>query len=236
MKLPPFNMRHASALKEKIRRLPGQKLPLLTPRVSRTNDVSRDGQQSSAARRASVLVPLCNRNGVPSVLFTLRTQRVGSHKGQVSFPGGHQEDNETAEEAAIREMREELFSANANKHNISSEDSRVFIIGECETIEAITGTLVSPVVGFMEKDVDDLSVFTKDENEVEEIFTRPISDLVTPTNRSLLKYDFKGKTMELPQWGAPGDRHHIWGLTACIMDTVLRSLIVPMLEKSTIKT
>jgi hypothetical protein len=40
-------------------------------------------------RRAAVLVPLCNVNNQHSVLFTLRSLLVGTHKGQVSFPGGH---------------------------------------------------------------------------------------------------------------------------------------------------
>ncbi len=42
------------------------------------------------------------------MLFTLRTGNVGTHKHQVSFPGGHIDGAETAEEAAVRECNEEL--------------------------------------------------------------------------------------------------------------------------------
>jgi 8-oxo-dGTP pyrophosphatase MutT (NUDIX family) len=37
--------------------------------------------------RAAVLVPLVDR-GEPYLLFTKRTETVGSHRGQISFPGG----------------------------------------------------------------------------------------------------------------------------------------------------
>src|SRR5438445_7283412 len=37
--------------------------------------------------RAAVLVPLVERGG-PHVIFAKRTDRVGTHRGQISFPGG----------------------------------------------------------------------------------------------------------------------------------------------------
>ncbi|CAN0525287.1 unnamed protein product, partial [Ectocarpus sp. 8 AP-2014] len=50
----------------------------------------------------------CNRDGVASLLFTVRSGKVSTHKGQVSFPGGHSEPGEDAVEAALRETREEI--------------------------------------------------------------------------------------------------------------------------------
>src|SRR2546426_2877057 len=37
--------------------------------------------------RAAVLVPLVERGG-PHLIFAKRTDRVGTHRGQISFPGG----------------------------------------------------------------------------------------------------------------------------------------------------
>ena len=43
------------------------------------------------------------------MLFTRRTDRVQSHKGQVSFPGGASDEGETTpEQTALREAEEEI--------------------------------------------------------------------------------------------------------------------------------
>lgn len=45
-----------------------------------------------ANRRASVVIPLCNANGVSSILFEKRSNFVSTHKNQVCFPGGMVDD------------------------------------------------------------------------------------------------------------------------------------------------
>lgn len=45
-----------------------------------------------ANRRASVVIPLCNANGVSSILFEKRSNFVSTHKSQVCFPGGMVDD------------------------------------------------------------------------------------------------------------------------------------------------
>jgi hypothetical protein len=59
---------------------------------------STDGyaqNNASAHRYAAVLVPLLQQDNEWHLLYTRRTERVESHKGQVSFPGGAWEDGET---------------------------------------------------------------------------------------------------------------------------------------------
>lgn len=58
---------------------------------TRLNMKPKPGATGRSARRAAVLVPLCNVAGKASLLYTVRSDKVGSHKGQVSFPGGHLE-------------------------------------------------------------------------------------------------------------------------------------------------
>ena len=41
-----------------------------------------------ASRRASVVIPLCNVNGISSILFEKRSSVVRTHKNEVCFPGG----------------------------------------------------------------------------------------------------------------------------------------------------
>ncbi len=67
-------------------------------------------------RQGAVLLPLVSAKGAPlprtfgesSILFTLRTETVATHKGEVSFPGGRIEEGESPEQAALRETAEEL--------------------------------------------------------------------------------------------------------------------------------
>lgn len=130
MKLPPFNNRYVAALRETVLRLPEGKVLLHKSAVKSYAAM----EKNPSVRRASVFVPLCNRHGVPSVLLTVRTSTVGSHKGHVSFPGGHRDGGETAQEAALRETREELFGLE------STLDMALVasVIGECQTIPALT--------------------------------------------------------------------------------------------------
>src|SRR5262249_45892861 len=58
--------------------------------------------------RAAVLVPIIDRRE-PSLLFAKRTERVGHHKGQISFPGGVvRPEDPSLLDAALRECDEEI--------------------------------------------------------------------------------------------------------------------------------
>ncbi|KAI6653280.1 Nucleoside diphosphate-linked moiety X motif 8, mitochondrial [Oopsacas minuta] len=62
-----------------------------------------------AMNRSAVLVPICSYRGKLSLLFTIRNVNLSSHKGQVSFPGGHESPgDEYPIGTAIRETREEI--------------------------------------------------------------------------------------------------------------------------------
>ena len=61
-------------------------------------------------RRAGVLVPLFVRDGALWVLLTRRTESVEHHRGQISFPGGAEEEDDeiAATRTALRETEEEI--------------------------------------------------------------------------------------------------------------------------------
>ena len=170
---------------------------------------------------ASVLVPLCNVNGIASVLFTVRTQKVGTHKGQVSFPGGHTDNKETARETALRETIEELGPGIGN----------IEIIGECAPLPSITGTLVTPVIGLIEQDLGDLSMLTPSVNEVDKVFVRSIEELISPGYLQHQTSERLGTVWNMPVFGANKGDEKIWGLTAFILECVLDKLIVPVLSR-----
>ena len=59
-------------------------------------------------RFTAVLIPLVEIDGMIHVVFEIRGEGI-AQAGEVSFPGGHVEQGETAEHAAIRETCEELL-------------------------------------------------------------------------------------------------------------------------------
>ena len=60
-------------------------------------------------RHAAVTVTLLpGDSGVPAFVLTRRASRLSSHKGQWALPGGRVEPGETAEQAALRELEEEV--------------------------------------------------------------------------------------------------------------------------------
>jgi 8-oxo-dGTP pyrophosphatase MutT (NUDIX family) len=128
-----------------------------------------------AKRRAAVLVPFCFKEGKPAVLFTVRSQLVSTHKGHVSFPGGHCDEGEAAPRTAVRETIEELGESIGQIH----------LIARCTAIPAVTGTAVQPIIGLLEKDVgsEPHVHFQLSELEVDRCFALTIDDLYNPNLR-----------------------------------------------------
>ena len=60
------------------------------------------------AKQASVSIILFEKNNQLFFLLTKRTENVEYHKGQVSLPGGAIDKNETAQNASLRETKEEI--------------------------------------------------------------------------------------------------------------------------------
>lgn len=163
-------------------------------------------------KRAAVLVPLCIVDGQPAVLFTKRTETVGTHKGQVSFPGGRVDpDDVDAVDTALRELHEEVGIAR----------DRVRVLGQLHEVMAITGVGVTPVVGFVGPlRIEDLQMSAA---EIDVGFTLRLDQLVDPLHRT---------AQTLGRHTAPlftAGPHPVWGLTAWILDEVLRvGLALPL--------
>ena len=176
-------------------------------------------------KKAAVFIPITNYCGEPAIIFTLRSNSVGTHKGQVSFPGGHLEKHESPIDAALREPNEEL----------GIDIDSLECLEVCQTIPAITGTAVTPVIGhvYINFDLDYGSKLQVNENEVERVFFRTIKELLLDRTTETLSRD--GITMDFPVFGAnhKNKEEKIWGLTAFILGAVIDKVLMPSFIKPT---
>jgi hypothetical protein len=62
------------------------------------------------SKRAGVVLPLCNVDGVPCILFEKRSPHLRAHADEVCLPGGMVSDNEDKSivQTCLREMEEEI--------------------------------------------------------------------------------------------------------------------------------
>ena len=150
-------------------------------------------------RAASVLVPVMRRPAGLQVLLTRRSEKLRSHKGQISFPGGgREEDDETAAAAATREAFEEA----------GIPPAAVEVIGYLDDYPTITRYLVTPVVGM----VEDLAEVKPCAREVAEIFEVPLEFVIAPA--SFERKFFTRDGINVPFFELNWRDYRIWGATA----------------------
>jgi 8-oxo-dGTP pyrophosphatase MutT (NUDIX family) len=155
----------------------------------------------SATKPAAVLVPIVDRDE-PTVLFTIRTQELANHAGQVAFPGGKIDpDDETPVAAALREAREEIGLAPV----------LVEPLGYLDLYLTFTGFRILPTVARIKPDF----TLALNPREVTESFEVPLRFLMTPENHQRRSRDWKGVTREY--YAMPFENRYIWGVTAGIL-------------------
>jgi 8-oxo-dGTP pyrophosphatase MutT (NUDIX family) len=155
----------------------------------------------------AVLIPLVPiaavTNGAPAdddfdVVYTLRSEDLPSHKGQVAFPGGKRDGCEGSLETALRESAEEIGIVPAD----------VRIVGALDDVSTMAGRFViTPWVGLLPASC----TFRAEPGEVADIFNVRLSDLADPRYQASTKKHWGGNAYEVPIITA--GRHEIWGAT-----------------------
>lgn len=155
-----------------------------------------------ASKPASVLIPLVSKSDGIMVTFTRRASHLKYHAGQISFPGGKQEDGDVDSLAtALREAREE----------INLDPSQVEILGQCPCHETVTDFRITPYVGKVSPQFAPLAQI----EEVAEIFDVALDFLMDMDNyriESVMRDGRKYRYIGLNYHG-----YHIWGATARIL-------------------
>ncbi|HKD19562.1 MAG TPA: CoA pyrophosphatase [Thermoanaerobaculia bacterium] len=164
-------------------------------------------EPAEGQRRAAVLVPLFVRDGALRVLLTRRTETVERHRGQISFPGGvEEEDDATPFATAARETEEEL--------GIPTEDVR--LLGALTPLTIVTDFFVEPFVGAIPYP----HVLRPADAEIAEVIDAPVAALLDP--KILETRLLPGR--EVPTLFYHYGHHVIWGATARILRELLDAL------------
>jgi 8-oxo-dGTP pyrophosphatase MutT (NUDIX family) len=159
-------------------------------------------------RGAAVLVPLTLYNDEWQVLFTRRTDKVESHKGQVSFPGGASDEGETLpEQTALREAEEEIGMRPAD----------VRILGRLSQLITISSFRVSPIVGVIPWPY----AFKVAGVEVARVFTIPLDWLANRNN--FWEFSLRESERSLIAYH-PFDGELLWGATARMTVNFLKTI------------
>jgi 8-oxo-dGTP pyrophosphatase MutT (NUDIX family) len=172
---------------------------LLTPEAAAAMD-------APGSTDAAVLVPLYP--DPLTAVFTERRADLRRHAGEISFPGGRQDEpGEDLRLTALREAEEE----------IGLPPDAVEIVGALPPVGTfVTGYRVFPFVGTIERG----HVWKPAEAEVAQVLEFTLDDLVT--GHEMKRLVRKGVPIKTPTYSVDG--HLIWGATARIVQSLLERL------------
>ncbi|MCG9696754.1 CoA pyrophosphatase [Shewanella sp. Isolate11] len=160
-------------------------------------------------RQAAVLVALIEQDNELHLLLTQRPTHLRAHPGQISFPGGKVEQQDSSMTAtALREAYEEIALPKGN----------VEVLGQYPTFNTFTGFAITPIIGVVKQSF----VPVLDPGEVDELFTVPLSFLLEPQNR--IEKQFTRRGVQYSVYFIPFKHYMIWGATAAMIDTFCRQI------------
>jgi 8-oxo-dGTP pyrophosphatase MutT (NUDIX family) len=161
-----------------------------------------EGLIAMERRAAAVLVGVVRREPEATLLLTERNRALRSHAGEIAFPGGRIDpDDSGAPAAALREAEEE----------IGLEPAFVEVLGVGPDYLSGSGYRIAPVFALVRPDFE----LRLNPDEVADAFEVPLSFLMDPRNHREGNRMWKGavrRFFEMPYRG-----RHIWGVTAGIL-------------------
>lgn len=184
--------------------------------LHRFPEVNSDIKIPPKEAAASVLMPLCIVDNHLSLLYTIRTSNLPTHKGQACFPGGMVSAVDSSLlDAALRETEEEL--------GINMQDVNVWGFS-ADYPEQLLRYNVRAYLGYL--GMVDLKTLNINKREVNEVFALPIQHLMNAKNQRYTTYRFGIKMPVLLN-----SHKNIWGLTAVFTDALLTAAFPHRHEK-----
>lgn len=191
-------------------------------------DISRTLPASPHARRAAVLVLFGVLDSVPAqasvpgqvpgrvardldVLLLRRAATLGSHPGQIAFPGGRLEPSDAGPiAAALREAAEET----------GLDPDGLEPLGTLpELAVPVSNHRVTPVPAWWTRPSEVAAV---DHDETVEVYRLPVAELLDPINRASTAHTVGSRTYRSPAFTVDGKL--IWGFTAIVLSRMFDEL------------
>ena len=164
-------------------------------------------------RPAGVLILLVEHGDQLNVVLTQRTAHLYDHAGQISFPGGRQDEGDADIIAtALREAAEE----------IGTDSSQIQIVGTLPQYVTVTAYEITPVVAKSKP-----QKYVCDPFEVADAFEVPLAHLLDDKNWRRDSFMREGQRREY--WAVPFNERYIWGATAGMLRT-FREVLLHELE------
>jgi 8-oxo-dGTP pyrophosphatase MutT (NUDIX family) len=191
-------------------------------------DLSRVMPDSSPPRRAAVLVLFGVLDSVPAraseparlrghvardldVLLLRRAATLGSHPGQIAFPGGRLEASDASPTAAA--LREAVEETGLDPDGLEP-------LGTLPELPVpVSNHLVTPVPAWWARPSEVAAV---DHDESVEVFRVPVADLLDPANRASTAHAAGARTYRSPAFTVGG--RLVWGFTAIVLSRMFDEL------------
>jgi 8-oxo-dGTP pyrophosphatase MutT (NUDIX family) len=191
--------------------------PVWQPEITDENrhviaeDIIAKRKAAGKVTRAGVLIPLLLKTDGLWVLLTQRTNHLRDHAGQISFPGGRMDPQDSGpNETALRESEEE----------IGLKRDHVEIIGHLPEYLTVSGYSVTPIIGLVKPQAE----YVLDEFEVADIFEVPLHFLMDPANHQIRVWQSEQGSRRF--YSMPYEERFIWGATAGMLRNLYHLLKV----------
>lgn len=166
----------------------------------------RSPREGQVDRASAVLAALYEHDGDTWVVLTRRSAALRVHSGEVSFPGGGQDDGEDLPDTARREAREE----------VGLDPAAVEIIGELDHLSTVTSnSFIVPYVAVL----PERPHLTPSPAEVDAVLHVALSELLDPAIFREERWDIFGT--ERPIWFFELVGDTVWGATAAMLRQLL---------------
>ncbi|WP_091520828.1 CoA pyrophosphatase [Aerobium aerolatum] len=160
-------------------------------------------------RDAAVLIPVVDYGDHTRMILTKRTEKLRSHSGQISFPGGRIDATDpTPEFAAMREAEEE----------IGLTPDYVDVVGRMPDYVSGSGFRIAPILAVVRPGFS-LKI---NEDEVDDAFEVPLGFLMDPANHNRESRIWQNR--ERYFYTMPFGERYIWGITAGIIRNLYERL------------